>query len=593
MKPVVLSCVIFLGCCVSTLRAGSVVTIADGLETTGKLTLTSSTISVETSSSPKEINLSDILAADFRETPFQLDCFLGGGNQLPATWKAQDIGAVAHPGSVVYTDGTFTLSGSGGDPGKESKVSDKLFFAGQPWTGNGQWTARVREIDLKTPATAGLMLRDTLDAGSAKFSLEAGAGGIGGFAFRNDAGKGSQEIWSAIWHGAPIPMNLPIWLRFTRYGASVFAAISSDGKEWNLLGQYNPRILASPWIGIFAQSYHDKLLGNVVIDQVCFTPAPSSAQVLPPGVLLRSGTFLAGAFNSLVSDPANPDANGNFNRAGKPVAIPRSKIAAVTMLPTARSQIADMGSHIGLLMKNGDVMDGEPEAISGGAVRARSVLLGIITYERSDVRACILHPLQAQPASYEIRLKDGSIVNATDLNINKGEVVIQEVSGVSVSVSPDEIAQFRAGSSQVQSLAELNWKATPPPAAPVTNAAPVAQAVPDQLPPVQCWEGQNQEQILEAPVGTALEFPLTSKFRALAMRIALSPDSPPNSQVTLRVLANGKEIGRTPPFRAGDQPRFMEVTLQPPRTVTFEADSIFVGPKVLFIDPVAIRDIKP
>jgi len=438
---------------------------------------------------------------------------------------------------------------------------------------------------------AGLMLRDTLDANSVRFSLEAMTQGNGGFAIRAEAGRPVQRM--------PVPMDLPIWLRLTRYGAGVFAATSSDGKVWDLVGQNmlwqnNPNLPASSWIGLFASSR--KGLGKVVVDQVSFTPTPSAAQVLPPGALLRSGSFLAGAFEYMGFDPANPDAYGRFNRSGKFVAIPRSKIAAVTMLPTARNQIAEMGSHIGLLMKNGDVMDGDFDSIGGNGVRITSVLLGMTAYNRSEVRACFLHPAQAQPATYEIRLRDGSIVKASGISSNNGVINIEEVSGVSVPISPDEIVQFRAGSSRVQSLDELDWKATQPPVAPVantaplTNTAPAVNGVPDQLPSVRCWEGKNQEQIMEAPVGTTLDFPLPGRFRVMCARIAVSPDSPPNSQVTLRILADGKEIGRTPPLRAGEQPRLMKVTIQDPKTVTIESDSIFVDSKVLLIDPVAVRD---
>jgi len=107
MKPVVLICVLFLGYGVLPVEAGRVVAISDSPEIIGKLTLTPTTIRVETISVPAEINLSDVLEADFGETPFQLDCFFGsnyGGNQLPTTWKAQDIGMVDSPGSVVNAD---------------------------------------------------------------------------------------------------------------------------------------------------------------------------------------------------------------------------------------------------------------------------------------------------------------------------------------------------------------------------------------------------------------------------------------------------------------------------------------------------------
>ena len=95
---------------------------------------------------------------------------------------------------------------------------------------------------------------------------------------------------------------------------------------------------------------------------------------------------------------------------------------------------------------------------------------------------------------------------------------------------------------------------------------------------------------MDVPAGTSVDFPLTGKFHAVALRIALSPDTPPNSQAIVRVLADGREVARTPVFLAGDQPRFVEVTLQDPQTVTLVADSVFAGTKVLLIDPVAVRE---
>ena len=234
MKHVVLIGVVFFGYGASPLRAGSVITLTDSPEVTGKLTLTSAAVRVETSTSPTDINFSDILVADFSDTPFQLDYFFGNGvgKQLPATWKQQDIGTVASPGSVAVANGTFTLSGSGVpcEPKKCPRDSDSFFFAGQPWTGNGQWTARLKVINAgKTPeAAAGLMLRDTLDPNSAMFTVGAGTQGNGGFSSRTDAGKPAQ--------GQAIPMDLPVWLRLTRYGATVSASISTDGIAWDLIG---------------------------------------------------------------------------------------------------------------------------------------------------------------------------------------------------------------------------------------------------------------------------------------------------------------------------------------------------------------------
>jgi hypothetical protein len=238
------------------------------------------------------------------------------------------------------------------------------------------------------------------------------------------------------------------------------------------------------------------------------------------------------------------------------------------------------------------------------------VLLGITNYQSRDIRACFVHPLQPQTAAYEVRLKDGSIINATAITSDANEAVLTDVSGVAIQADLAEIAQIRAGTQFVQDLAQVAWKATPPPAAagsapapapapPVNpadlpagnNVAPPANPAPPPPPPlVQEWLGKNQEQIMETGMGTSIEYPLSGKFRAFGTQIALSSDSPPNSTAIIHILADGREVAKSPAFRAGDPPRFLELTLANPAHITLEAESIFTGAKVLYIDPVAIKN---
>jgi hypothetical protein len=219
------------------------------------------------------------------------------------------------------------------------------------------------------------------------------------------------------------------------------------------------------------------------------------------------------------------------------------------------------------------------------------------TYSLTDVRGCFFQPVQPSSAPYEIRLHDGSIIYATGFQAGHDSILIEEASGLALTVSPDEIAQLRAGPAVAQSLAELDWKAvsspapTPSPQAPAPNSPPPpANPAPDEPAPPLSWKGPDQEEMIEAPAGTSVNFPLNGRFNTICARIALSPDSPPNVQATVRVLSDGREIGRTPPLGTGDQPRLMKATIHDPKTVTFVVDSAAAGPKVLFIDPVAIRD---
>jgi hypothetical protein len=214
------------------------------------------------------------------------------------------------------------------------------------------------------------------------------------------------------------------------------------------------------------------------------------------------------------------------------------------------------------------------------------------------VRASFLAPLQIKPAPYEVRLRDGSILNATAVAGSAGGVTITDASGLDILVGMDEIAQIRAGTSAVQNLAQLDWKATgpngaappPTPAPAAANGAAGANPAPEPVPPlVDSWLGKDQQQILELGTDTAIDFPLPGKFRAFGVQIALSSDSPPNATAIIHILTDGHELAKSPPFRAGDPPRFLELSLPNATHLTLQAESMFPGTKVLYLDPVAVR----
>ena len=606
MKHVFPICALLLIDVVSPLRAGYVVTISDGRETTGKLSLVTGSVEVQTGSSPTDIPFPDILEADFGDEEFQLNFFTSTdakGKELPPAWKAQDIGDVDAPGTVTNTDGVFAISGSGNFPKltRKGPALDRLFFVGQQWLGDGQWTVHLSDIDAQSPDTsAGLMVRDSLDPGSTDTTLDTSTLGAGTFSLRATANTPSRPVQLSI---AP-----PVWLRLTRFGLNVYATVSTDGQQWDLVGQADFKSLENPWVGLFAHTRREKEPGNATFDQISFAPAPSSAEMLPPGVILKGGSFVAATCVHLLIDPSNPDTLGNFTRGTTPLNITASQIASITSIPLTRSQIAELANaKPGLIMKNGDVMDGDMNSITNGAVEVSSVLLGITTYARTDTRACVLHPLFLQPAKYEIRLKDGSMLHANDVTVSASAISIDDVSGAKILARQDDIAQFRAGSSMVQSLAELDWKAKAAPASPKTkspapgavpagNAAapaiapPPANASADQSSLVGSWRGPSQEQVLQVVTGTTIDFPLTGKYRAMAMRVMISSDSPPNGQAIIHVLADGKEIGPMPPFKAGDHPRFVQITLDNTKTISLVGEANFDNTKLLLIDPVVIRN---
>ena len=79
---------------------------------------------------------------------------------LLLSWLDQDVGPVALPGSATYTNGVFTVSGSGQSIGG---TSDQMHFVYQPLSGNGTVVARVTEyLTGRNLAQAGVMIRETL-----------------------------------------------------------------------------------------------------------------------------------------------------------------------------------------------------------------------------------------------------------------------------------------------------------------------------------------------------------------------------------------------------------------------------------------------
>jgi hypothetical protein len=578
-----------------SLHAGSVVFLVDQPGASGKLTLSPTAIHVD-GAATKDINLGDILEADFTDAPFHLDYFSSDEtpDKLPAEWQGGDIGAKDTGGSFSYAKGIITLNGgthtitNWGDP------TEHNFFLGRPWTGSGQWSLHLREIHGNDNTAAGIILREKLDPKTGgEYQLTAANQNGGGIFMRYPNNS---------YYGHNPQIDVPTWMRITRSGSNLALAASRDGTTWDTVDQNITQLANDAYVGMFIQNA-PKPAAKCTIDHVLYTPPPSLSNILPAGVLLRSGTYLAGGFAYF--EIKAPNSSGTFHRNGKDVAITADKIAAVLLYPTERARIAKFDTQVGILLKNDDFIQGDILAITPGdpdTVRVNSLMLGISDigerFGQSPIDAVFLHTPAPQPSDYEVRLTDGSIIRATSLASSNGQLVITDNSGITIAVDPAEIAQFRAGAAHTQSLLELPWKAPgatlPAPPTPAANpgvpAPPPVNVPAPPTPPVVCWEGREQQQIMVATAGTPVTFPLPGRFRAVALQVALAPDAPPGAQAIVHLLADGHEIGSTPPLKPGEPPRFIQASVPDPKAITLQADSTVTGTRALFIDPVAIRD---
>jgi hypothetical protein len=584
------------------LRAGEIMMIGNSATEDGKVTFSDpNTLSIDSGgSSPDKINLSDVLEADFSNTEFHLDYFCSIGSQstaLPSNWQMKDIAPVDIPGSFTYANGELTLKGLGCDLAGED---DLFFFTGQQWHGNGQWTLHMKEFDpVATASEIGLMLRDSLKVGSIMTSFGEMASGTGW-----KVGRGQVGVHSG-WED--FSDNNPGWLRMTRINQSLDMEVSPDGQTWESIGEQDINLSRDAWIGIFFNSRQDKVIGKATVDQITFQPVSPLPENFPPGALLKDGSFLAGYFNWL-----NPK-QGSFNRGGQEVFIAPDKIAVVVFHPMTLQQLSSVGDQAGLLMKNGDFLDATLTSLQGTYVQMDSIALGPVDYFSDSIRACIFQKDNSEPFAYEVRLTDGSILRAKSFETNSAKITIHTTAGIDVPIAESEIAQIRAGLSRAQPLITLAWKAaslasTAPapqskdqntPATASTNAAPARGAVAASTPPskatpngsahVLTWAGSDQEQIMAAPVGTTVSFPMSGKFGAAAMRVVVGPGTAPGTKVSVQLTADGQKIPGDLVFTAGDKPRFMKISLGKSQVFSLTADSSDANAKILLIDPVALK----
>lgn len=567
-----------------------------GYMTQGDISVRGNTLVMERDSAFKQVDLNDILEADFNDTDFYLDYFSSHDNpaHLPPDWRGLDIGEFVVPGAFTYADGTLTVSGCGGEEGKSNRAkhggNENFYFLGRPWRGDGQWSVHVKDLDSQTPrAQVGIMLRKSYHPDEdAMFGYDVSSDG-GILYLRGKTGRTTER--------RRYPGQVPIWLRLTCFnGVNIDVETSTDDKSWDLILQDTFREFSSDLAGFFYNSFSAKDVGKAVLDQIAFTPPPAQPETVLPGVLLRSGTFLAGLFNDL------DDKNGQFNRNGKLVTMTTDQVAAVVWAPTTRQQIASVASQVGLIMKNGDFLAADFSRVRWDTVDMNSLLLGPINYRADNlVRACVLHPVSPKSANYEVRLKDGSIIYASGMEGDmtkapakkkisaaerkKQQVTIKEISGIDVIVSEDEISRFRAGPAKVQPLIGLPWTVTPPSIG--GNHAAHSAVDPSSL--VSCWEGNNQEQIMAIASGATLHFPVKGQVHGVAMRIALPSNASPDERASLRILADGREVNHTPSIRKGNPPQFVQVNLSRCQTISFECDAYSPDARLLIIDPVVIR----
>jgi regulation of enolase protein 1 (concanavalin A-like superfamily) len=175
--------------------------------------------------------------------------------QSPQNWMAAGADTLSlyfrgYPLAFADLGGNaYAVSGGGADIGG---TADQFRFVYKQLSGDGSITARVDgQTNTNAAARAGVMVRETLDAGSRHATLAVTP--ASSITLISRAGTNGASTTTTVAGG----LQAPYWVRVTRTGTTFRAECSPDGKAWTQAGADLTLTLgASVYVGL-AVSSHD------------------------------------------------------------------------------------------------------------------------------------------------------------------------------------------------------------------------------------------------------------------------------------------------------------------------------------------------
>jgi hypothetical protein len=269
---------------------------------------------------------------------------------LPAPWAPQVVGNESTVGTTTYnvSANTYTLQGSGTVGGDV----DAFQFAYQPWSGDGQVIAFVAsEQNTSSYAQAGVMIRETLNAGATEASLFVTPGHGISFVTRTCTGCASSTTTGP-------QVVAPYWVWILRQGNTFSGWASNDGVHWSFVASATINMATAAYAGLAvsantATKLNTSTFNNVTVaapsPNFSLTATPSLATLAPSGSSTYEVTVnsFAGFSDTMTLGKANLPAgvSASFN----PASVAGSGSSALTLTasgstPTATSPFSIVGT---------------------------------------------------------------------------------------------------------------------------------------------------------------------------------------------------------------------------------------------------------
>jgi autotransporter-associated beta strand protein len=176
-------------------------------------------------------------------------------------WTHGDVGSVGLAGNAGYSNGTYTVQGSGADIWFQA---DGFHFVHQPLNGDGAIMARiVSQQNSSGIAKAGVMMRENLNTNSRHATMDHTPNNAMEFIWRTASNVNAAATTTS---GAPLAR----WVRLVRSGNSFTAYHSADGlPTWAMLGTAQTIAMgASARVGLVVSAGNNGVLGQATFDHV-------------------------------------------------------------------------------------------------------------------------------------------------------------------------------------------------------------------------------------------------------------------------------------------------------------------------------------
>jgi hypothetical protein len=349
--------------------------------------------------------------------------------ELPPAWRGADIGQTSKPGGASHYHGTFTLAAH---PRTRKGKGDTLHYVWQSWRGDGEIVARVASLrprdEKQKQARAGVMMRASLEPEASCVSM-ALSGGLGSL-FKRTSRKGDR-----VMDDKRPDLKAPYWVRLTREGGTITGYQSADGKDWKLLGSSETDLPSTMLAGLAVWSRRGEP-AEASLDHVAIRSSVPRSE-FTPRIVLKDGTVIA---DHLV---AMDDSGLVFSKERSGLKVRLANVARLLFQPVFQANSLTPG-RTGLLMSNGDFVDGEVRAIKDDKVTLDSVLLGRRVYDLNrKVAAVVLRDQATAPAMFEVTTHDGSVWRTGTLSTDGDAIRVEAPLAGQAKIAIQELVEIR------------------------------------------------------------------------------------------------------------------------------------------------------